>query len=434
VSVPAIEKAPFVLIPQAFGSLVFERGTSRYLPFDAEATALLEALAGRGRDEVVADEPSPARRRAILAFCDTFADRGFFDVDGHFRGATLPASPPRTHILGPLVTHVEVIATCNLACAHCSAPLPRRELPPLSLAELDALFAELAALGSFRLGLTGGEPLARRDLLEVIDAAVARGLHPCLTTNGLLLDDDLARALARRDLVWLNVSLDGATAATNDAVRGVGTFARVLDKIGLLRRAGARFTLAFTVTSANGVEAADCARLARALGAHTAVYPAGAAREHRTLMPTFAQYSAALAEVAGAVEPDGDVRAIDPFSPQARAATQARVVDNHGCGAANLTASVSVGGDVSPCSFLGPGFEGGNLRRQSFVSIWNDSPAFSNMRALSRRVAPGRFAGGCRARSLALAGDVDAADPWQLAHDGAPTTTRPPGYTLEVIG
>lgn len=428
-----------MVIPQAFGSLVFERGTSRYLPFDAEATARLGALAARGRDEVVAAEPDPTRRRAVLAFCDAFADRGFFTVDGYFRGATLPLTPPADHLAGPLATHVEIIATCNLSCAHCfAAPLPRREAAPLTLGELDALFAELASVGAFRLGLTGGEPLARRDLFEIIDAATARGLHPCLTTNGLLLDEDAARALAQRDLVWLNVSLDGATPETNDAVRGPGTFARVLDKISLLRRAGARFTLAFTVTSANAAEADACARLARDLGAHTAVfrpvYPAGAARTHRALMPTFAQYTDALARVERAVTPDGALRAIDPFSPQARAATQARVVANHGCGAANLTASVSVRGDVSPCSFLGPGFDGGTLRERSFLSIWNDSPAFASMRALSRTLAPGRFAGGCRARSLVLAGDVDAADPWQLAHDGAaPAATRPPGYTLEVL-
>ena len=121
--------------------------------------------------------------------------------------------------------------------------LPRKA--DLTLAEIDALFAELAALGTFRIGLTGGEPLLRTDLFAIVDAALAHGLHPCLTTTGLLIDERVA-ALARRadDGLGQSVSLDGATAATNDAIRGAGTFAEVTRR---LRAYGHlfRFTIAF---------------------------------------------------------------------------------------------------------------------------------------------------------------------------------------------
>ncbi|MCA9687422.1 MAG: LON peptidase substrate-binding domain-containing protein, partial [Myxococcales bacterium] len=155
----------------------------------------------------------------------------------------------------------------------------------LSVDDCDRLFAELASLGSFRLGLTGGEPLLRKDLLEILDAATDRGLHPCLTTNALLIDETMARELGRRDLVWLNVSLEGATARSNDRVRGLGTFTEVKRRLRLLAE-HARFTLAFTITRDNAEEVEACAALAHELGAHTAVfrplYPVGvAARIHR---------------------------------------------------------------------------------------------------------------------------------------------------------
>src|SRR5262249_33196268 len=151
--------------------------------------------------------------------------------------------------------------SCNLTCTHCFAgDLPRREAP-LSLTELDGLFAEMAAMGSFRLGLTGGEPLLRRDLFDIIDLATSHSLHPCVTTNGLLITEEVARDFAARRLVWLNVSLDGATAATNDRVRGAGTFDRVLGRIAVLRQ-HARFTLAFTIMKTNLHEIERCVELA----------------------------------------------------------------------------------------------------------------------------------------------------------------------------
>ena len=421
--------APLVLTPQHFGSLVFEHETSRYLPFDHEATALLRELT-ETRVHAVA-----ARDERALGFYDAFEPRGWFTADRRFVGEVRSVRVPENHLVGPLAVHLEVIGACNLTCTHCfAAPLPRNR-DPLTLPELDRLFGELSALGSFRLGLTGGEPLMRRELLDVIDAAVAHDLHPCLTTNGLLLDERWARELARRELVWLNVSLDGASAATNDAVRGAGTFDAVVAKLRALR-GKLRFTLAFTVMRHNAHEVEVFAALGRELGAHTIVfrplYPAGAARHRPELMPEFAQYTDGLRrlEQLGAA----GVRGIDPFSPQAREQTSALVHGNHGCGAGNSIATISVRGDVNPCSFLGPAFDAANLRERPFAEIWNDSEVFRAMRARSGTKRPGRFNGGCRARALQAHGDADAEDPWQREWEAEPARSHPPSYTLPVLG
>jgi radical SAM protein with 4Fe4S-binding SPASM domain len=288
----------------------------------------------------------------------------------------------------------------------------------LSLDELASLFGQLAALGSFRLGLTGGEPLLRRDLLEVIDAATDAGLHPCITTNGFFLTDALARELGRRSLVWLNVSLDGASAETNDAVRGAGTFACTMERLRSLAEL-ARFTVAFTLTSQNAHEVEDCVALARSVGAHTAVfrplYPTGAALTRLDLMPRFDMYRSALERLAALARQGDHVarmgRSLEPFGPGTRANTTARVTAGHGCGAANTVCSVSVDGRVSPCSFLGPKFESASIRERPFREIWDEGATFRQL----RESAGEDFAGGCRARSLALEGSVHARDPWEVA-------------------
>jgi mycofactocin biosynthetic radical S-adenosylmethionine protein MftC len=244
----AAPSEPLVLAPQFFGCLIFDRRSSRYLPFDHESTSVLLELAETPFEEVHrrwSVEHDGASVAALEGFYEGLDSLGFFTLDGRLATAVLPVVPPPGHLVGPLAVHLEVAGSCNLRCSHCFAgDLPRRE-KPLSLAALDALFAEMAAMGSFRLGLTGGEPLLR-DLFDVIDLATSHGLHPCVTTNGLLITEEVARDFGARRLVWLNVSLDGATAATNDRVRGAGTFDRVLDRIAVLRR-HARFTLAFTI-------------------------------------------------------------------------------------------------------------------------------------------------------------------------------------------
>jgi radical SAM protein with 4Fe4S-binding SPASM domain len=430
---------PLVLIPQFFGCLVFDRRMSRYLPFDAEATELLRRLEKESIDPVLAGISEAEEREAVLRFFRCFYERGFFSLDGRLAADVLEVDVPADHLVGPLAVHLEVVAACNLTCTHCFAGVLPRNHHPLGLRELDGLFGDLARLGSFRLGLTGGEPLLRKDLFDVLDAAAGHGLHPCLTTNGLLLTEEIARELGKRDLVWLNVSLEGPSAETNDAVRGPGTFAAVLEKLALLGR-HARFTLAFTVLRTNAHLVRQCATLAYRVGAHTAVfrplYPVGVARHHLELMPTFAQYSEALRSLATMDRPGADLNGLDPFSPQSRAETQPQVHTSPGCGAGRHVCSISVQGDVNPCSFLGPAFNAGNIRQTSFAAIWRQSQTFRRMRG--RPETGAGFQGGCRARAQTFTGSVDGPDPWfeqyqHQARGGPESAPLSPGANVEVI-
>lgn len=426
-------RPPLVLVPQFFGSTVFDRRTSRYTPFDQKTTDLLQKSRTMSIGRIV-DEAPPTDREAMGKFASVFYERGFFTYDLRFNGDVLDVKPPEDHLTGPLAVHLEIVASCNLSCSHCFAgELPRRE-PPLSLSELDTLFATLARMGAFRLGLTGGEPLLRKDLFDILDLATHHGLHPCLTTNGLLLNETVAKKLGARPLVWLNVSLDGATAETNDRVRGEGTFERVLDKVAMLRE-HARFTLAFTVMKHNAHETRAFAEFAARVGAHTAVfrplYPVGTAETNAELWPSFDDYERALDSIWTLGETSegrsSAIRAMDGFSPRLRDETRAVVHDNWGCGAGNTVCSISVGGDVNPCSFLGPHFTAENIRRKSFDEIWHASEKFRMIRGLpGDGTGTATFGGGCRARSLVMAGDVNAPDPWLAELEKAPALRRNP--------
>jgi mycofactocin biosynthetic radical S-adenosylmethionine protein MftC len=413
--------AQLTLVPQYFGSIVYDRNTSQYMPFDAEATKLLMQLKSRSIEEILQQELEATEARRVVGFFEHFYQVGFFSIDRKFIGKILNVKPTERHLTGPLALHLEVCDSCNIECKHCFAgQLPRLE-KALVRDELDRLFTDMASMGTFRLGLTGGEPLLRPDLLDIIDLATEHGLSPCLTTNGLLITEDYARELGKRKLAWLNVSIEGASAHTHDYIRGDGTFEKLLQRLSILSKY-TKFSLAFTLMRSNSDEARACAELAYRVGAQAAVfrplYPVGTALNHPELMPTLEEYIRALEGLSGKMDSTLELCNVHPWGPETRSNFQSTVYENFGCGAGNTVCSVSVSGDVSPCSFLGSSFVAGNLREIPFDQIWHHSRIFTEIRSL-----PGNAkclncsmyntcSGGCRARALVSNGSINAADPW----------------------
>lgn len=409
------QRSPLVLIPQHFGSLLYARETTRYLRFGRLATEWLERLRERPAGQWWASA-AMEDRESLASFFDHLEQLGLLDVNGRLPAARLCLDPPPDCLAGPLAVHVEVIGACDLSCRHCFAgPLPRNH-QPLQLSELETLFDDLASIGSYRLGVTGGEPTQRADLFDVLDAAVERGLAPCVTTNGMRLDWEMAAKFAQRPQVRLHVSLDGATANSNDQVRGQGVFSEVTSRLRGLR-GQLRYTLAFTLTRHSVHETEACVKLADRLGARDVVfrplYPAGQAAvssrtpsqagAERSLMPTYEQYVGGLHTVAASAAA-GQVSSRGPES----------------CGAGRTAASISAQGLVNPCSFLGPDFDGESIRERRFPEIWRDSAPLRELRrgcgAACGEGQDSGFSGGCRARALQLHGDAAETDPWHDAY------------------
>lgn len=143
-------------------------------------------------------------------------------------------------------------ARCNLACRHCYAhagPAPAAD--ELSGAEARALIDDLAAFGSPVLLFSGGEPLLRDDLIDLIAYAVGRGLRAVVSSNGTLIDAETARRLKSAGTAYVGISLDGLR-ETHDRFCGqAGAFERTLAGIRAAREAGIKTGLRLTLTQAN---------------------------------------------------------------------------------------------------------------------------------------------------------------------------------------
>jgi mycofactocin radical SAM maturase len=125
----------------------------------------------------------------------------------------------------PICLTWELTYGCNLACIHCLSSSGRRDPRELSTAEAKAVIDELRAMQVFYVNIGGGEPTIRSDFYELVDYAVGNGVGVKFSTNGSTITPERAERLAATDYLDVQISIDGATAATNDALRGEGSFA-----------------------------------------------------------------------------------------------------------------------------------------------------------------------------------------------------------------
>src|SRR3954467_6653411 len=138
----------------------------------------------------------------------------------------------------PLCLTWELTYACNLACVHCLSSSGRRDPRELSTEECFAVIDELQRMQVFYVNIGGGEPTVRRDFWTILDYATAHDVGVKFSTNGSRITPEVAARLAATDYVDVQISLDGATADVNDAVRGPGSFAMAIRALENLADAG----------------------------------------------------------------------------------------------------------------------------------------------------------------------------------------------------
>ncbi|MCE5338311.1 MAG: radical SAM protein [Methanomicrobiaceae archaeon] len=347
---------------------------------------------------------------------------------------------------GPVVFW-NVTSQCNLACTHCylrSGPGRRRE-DELTTDEATALIDDLAGAGVPLLLFSGGEPLVREDFWILAAHARRRGLPAVLSTNGTLITPDIARRLRDVGIGYAGISLDGATAATHDAFRGVpGSFDRSVQALRNCIDAGLRCGVRFTVTKRNHDELGRLITLSRALGVHRfCVYwlvPSGRGGDvHADLQVGPGEVQAVLDLVyRETLRTDpGVMEFLTVDAPQDGACLLARLEADAnpaydraysllarmgGCSAGKRVANIDPSGNVYPCQFAQfEEFSVGNIRDRPFSDLWNDpgNPVLAAFRAGGTE--PGSSCGtcgrrevcgtGCRIRAYARGGDLNGGDP-----------------------
>src|SRR5580698_734259 len=138
----------------------------------------------------------------------------------------------------PICLTWELTYACNLSCVHCLSSSGRRDPRELTTDECKAVIDTLERMQVFYVNIGGGEPTVRPDFWELVDYATAHHVGVKFSTNGVKITPEVAARLAASDYVDVQISLDGATAEVNDAVRGPGSYATALRALENLAAAG----------------------------------------------------------------------------------------------------------------------------------------------------------------------------------------------------
>jgi mycofactocin biosynthetic radical S-adenosylmethionine protein MftC len=315
----------------------------------------------------------------------------------------------------------EITAKCNLKCRHClSADMRETIASELDFEQCRAFIDELDRMEVFQINFGGGEPFLRQDFCDILDYAHSKGITTCVSTNGTMLDENLVKRLGSMKLFRIQVSLDGATASTNDAIRGAGTYERILEGIALLSKQGFHHVSINTViTRTNFSEIELLCALARHYEVKTRLSRFRPSGDAKRVWQEFHLDHSQLAWLSDFLSAHHDVLTGDSFFSITK--EDRLELGMNMCGAARMTCSVLPDGSVYPCAFLcDEQFRGGYILHESLNEIWLQAASFNAIRAIRVEACESceRFSlchGGCPAVAYYFAKSLNQPDPECIA-------------------
>ncbi len=316
----------------------------------------------------------------------------------------------------------EMTYACPLQCPYCSNPVDfAKYKDDMSTADWIKVFREARALGATQLGFSGGEPLLRQDLEELITEARQLGFYTNLITSGIGLNKERIKAFKAAGLDHIQISFQSSDEAQNNFIAGTDSFQHKKEMVREIKAQGYPMVLCFVLHRMNIDKTADVLELAKELKADyvelaTTQYYGWALENRDQLLPSREQLEKAEViahEYQKNLKGKMEIYYVVPDYYEDRPKPCM-----NGWGAVFLT--ITPDGKALPCHAARqlPGLEFPDVREHSIDWIWNDSPTFNEFRGFDWMQEPCRSCdekekdfGGCRCQAYLLTGDAKNADP-----------------------
>ncbi|TKT73516.1 pyrroloquinoline quinone biosynthesis protein PqqE [Afipia massiliensis] len=338
--------------------------------------------------------------------------------------AVLEARKSQAETFGiPLAVLAELTHRCPLQCPYCSNPLElERSGAELTTAEWKRVLSELAEIGVLQIHFSGGEPTARKDLVEIVQHSTDAGLYSNLITSAVLLSKDKLAALADAGLCHIQISFQGSEEGVADRVAGLkDAHAKKIEVARWARELGLPLTVNAVMHRQNLFQLADIVQMAVDLDADrlevaNVQYYGWALKNRAALMPTMDQIDETSRIVEEAQVRLKGILAIDYVVPDYYALRPKKCMGGWGRQFFNISPS----GKILPChaaeTITGLEFE--SVRNYSIAWIWQNSEAFNRYRGTGWMPEPCQSCeykevdyGGCRCQAFALTGNAANTDP-----------------------
>ncbi|PVX27028.1 MAG: radical SAM/SPASM domain-containing protein [Candidatus Bathyarchaeum sp.] len=326
------------------------------------------------------------------------------------------SSAPTTEKYVPLVISWNMTLKCNLKCAHCYINAKDTKMPDeLSTDAAKMLIHQITEVSRPLLILSGGEPLLRDDIYEIIKYGAGRGLKMGMGSNGMLIDDEVAKKLKEAGMWTVAISLDSSIPERHDEFRGVkGCWEQAVEAIKSLKKAGIQVQVNCTVTQQNYDEVDDIMALAESLGVENFhlffLVPTGRGTDIEDITPEM--YEEMIKNTL-AKTTKYKLNVKPSCAPQFMRIAKDQGVDMsrwvRGCMAGLYYCRIYPSGEVTPCPYMPVTL--GNIREKSFKDIWTNSEVFKALRDFDQLKGKCRICdhredcGGCRARAYGVTAD-----------------------------
>ena len=327
-----------------------------------------------------------------------------------------------TPITVPLALIAELTHRCPLHCVYCSNPLElTQRSTELPTGLWTKVFREAAELGVLQADFTGGEPLARIDIIDLIRAARAAGLYVNLITSGLPLDEQKLSAIVEAGLDHIQLSFQGADDLTAAEISNTKTHGQKLKVLEWFKQHRLAVTLNFVIHRRNIDQIPQMLAIAESSSATrvefaNVQYYGYAFANRGNLLPTRAQLDRSIAQIKEAQERlKGKIR-IEYVVPDYYAKYPKPCVGGWG----RKLILIKPDGEALPCHAAGiiPNLKFENVKNRTLREIWESSDAFQKFRGQDWMQEPCKSCdrrevdfGGCRCQAMLIASDPAATDP-----------------------
>jgi len=277
--------------------------------------------------------------------------------------------------------HIDLTYRCNERCVHCY--LDHNSRDDLNLTDLERVFAQARELGTLFLTLSGGEPMLRRDFMEILELACGSGFAVKLKTNGTMIGDAESSAMRDLGVSEVQISVYSDRAELHDRITKLpGSFERTLRAIRLLRSKNISVAIADPLMKANIEDYPQVRKLAEEVGARF------------TIDPTITPMINGDTDLSGhRISPSslrflyGDPTLVGDPQEFCRPVTPAAdLMDYVPCSAGHSAAYINPHGSVTPCVQFP--LACGNVRHESLVTIWRQSPVLLDVRSIRLKDLP----------------------------------------------
>jgi len=325
-----------------------------------------------------------------------------------------------TLLKAPLTINWAVTNRCNFKCRHCySRTDPSEEL---SGNTLFACIEKIVKAGVLSINFGGGEPLLRKDLLEIASFSSGKGLRVSMNSNGFLIDLERAKSLKAAGFSKVGISLDSHVPDVHDGFRGIpGSHQKAVAALAYLRDAGIKTSISTVICKINHTAVQELIAFAEQAGVQQLNFHnfkcsglGYSNKDELDLSP--AEWKAFYLAAMKAKErvSEMEISLDDPIVASLGLKTNVKtLVKGSVCG--KLSLNIKSNGDITPCGFIP--IVTGNIVTDDLREIWISSPVLEKMRhkhPTGKCSACSDYAeclGGCSARALALTGDINNPDP-----------------------